>query len=488
MPSFFTSSTPKKPTPVFAGIDDPFNFPASRMKYKTPSPSRTSSPDSTSATDSGYGSIDSSDNDTPLSPKSAAPRHKRRLQRDSKGHWRTHSYEYQSEDNDAQAERTPILHTHNTSPATTTTTTVQDGPGKAPDNDHAWKPNLKHTFTLIVDDSKPKKETWFAKRVYGRALRQKERAEGLTQLQREMAPVLRRAPLSPEGAMALHQHGKKAGSSTGGSSSGGVVRPVYGGRKQSTLLHPSAPASFPLPPPKSTIRIVPSTASTSTSTVTDSDGDAAHPRGRPRKPSTLLHPSPPPKDAKYTTATAAAAAAVSPDAKHEALRSPRHRSPTPLAIPEHSGGQPAPTPLRIHINRRSVLHSCFSDTEDEGEDERSEERGERCGERGERCGEQREKSAESGLDGGDEEGSGSESESDRYSVASIESAAGVRNGMILARTAVVAQAQRVRVVGASSSNGSINSGNVNGGSGGEEGRWRKRSSDLIPRCPEPIPR
>ena len=290
--------------------------------------------------------------------------------------------------------------------------------------------------------------------------------------------------------MALHQHGKKAGS-TGGSSSGGVVRPVYGGRKQSTLLHPSAPASFPFPPPKSTIRIVPSTASTSTSTVTDSDGDAAHPRGRPRKPSTLLHPSPPPKDAKYTPT--AAAKAVSADAKHEALRSPRHRSPTPLAIPEHSGGQPAPTPLRIHINRRSVLHSCFSDTEDEGEDERSEERGERCGERGERCGEQREKSAQSGREGeddGDEEGSGSgsEGESDRYSVASIESAAGVRNGMILARTAVVAQAQRVRVVGASSSNGSINSGNVNGGSGGDEGRWRKRSSDLIPRCPEPIPR
>ena len=120
MPSFFTSSTPKKPTPVFAGIDDPFNFPASRMKYKSRT-SRTSSPDSSSATDSGYGSIDSSDNDAPLSPKSAPARHKRRLQRDSKGHWRTHSYEYQSEDNDASAERTPIL---------------APGP-KAPDNDHA---------------------------------------------------------------------------------------------------------------------------------------------------------------------------------------------------------------------------------------------------------------------------------------------------------------------------------------------------------------
>ena len=209
MPSFFTSSTPKKPTPVFAGIDDPFNFPASRMKYKSRT-SRTSSPDSSSATDSGYGSIDSSDNDAPLSPKSAPARHKRRLQRDSKGHWRTHSYEYQSEDNDASAERTPIL---------------APGP-KAPDNDHAWKPNLKHTFTLIVDETKPKKEKWFAKRVYGRALRQKERSEGLTQLQRDMAPVLRRAPLSPEADLSLHHHSKNNKNPTSGA---GVVRPVYGG-------------------------------------------------------------------------------------------------------------------------------------------------------------------------------------------------------------------------------------------------------------------
>lgn len=442
MPSFFTSSTPKKPTPVFAGIDDPFNFPASRMKYKSRA-SRTSSPDSSSATDSGYGSIDSSDNDAPLSPKSAPARHKRRLQRDSKGHWRTHSYEYQSEDNDASAERTPIL---------------APGP-KAPDNDHAWKPNLKHTFTLIVDETKPKKEKWFAKRVYGRALRQKERSEGLTQLQRDMAPVLRRAPLSPEGEMSLHNHHHKNQNAHSGGSSGGVVRPVHGGRKQSTLLHPSAPPSFPLPP-KNTIRLVPST---STSTSTSADDDVAAPRGRARKPSTLLHPSPPPKDL--------------PSLPAAGLRSPRHRSPTPLAIPQDSEGQPAPTPLRIHINRRSVLHSCFSDSEDEGGDAQASgnEEEEVLGSEGEGEGE------DEGDDG-----------SDSYSVASIETAAGARNGMILARTAVVAQAQRVRVVNGSCTNLLNNGVSVGGSGSGSEGKgkatWQKRSSDLIPRGNEPVPR
>ena len=426
MPSFFTSSTPKKPTPVFAGIDDPFNFPASRMKYKSRT-SRTSSPDSSSATDSGYGSIDSSDNDAPLSPKSAPARHKRRLQRDSKGHWRTHSYEYQSEDNDASAERTPIL---------------APGP-KAPDNDHAWKPNLKHTFTLIVDETKPKKEKWFAKRVYGRALRQKERSEGLTQLQRDMAPVLRRAPLSPEADLSLHHHSKNNKNPTSGA---GVVRPVYGGRKQSTLLHPSAPPSFPFPP-KSTIRLVSATAN-------NSDSDIAAPRGRGRKPSTLLHPSPPPKDL--------------PSLPAAGLRSPRHRSPTPMAIPQDSEGQPAPTPLRIHINRRSVLHSCFSDSEDEGDAQESGAEEDVLGSEGE--------SEDEGDDG-----------SDRYSVVSIETAAGARNGMILARTAVVAQAQRVRVV-----NGSCTNLNNSVGGSGSEGKgkamWQKRSSDLIPRGNEPVPR
>lgn len=446
MPSFFTSSTPKKPTPVFAGIDDPFNFPASRMKYKPRTTSRTSSPDS-SATDSGYGSIDSSDNDTPLSPKSAPARHKRRLQRDSKGHWRTHSYEYQSEDNDASAERTPILRDP----------VAVQGP-KAPDNDHAWKPNLKHTFTLIVDETKPKKEKWFAKRVYGRALRQKERSEGLTQLQRDMAPVLRRAPLSPDANLSLHNHRHKNASSSNSSSSG-VVRPVYGGRKQSTLLHPSAPPSFPFPPKseKSTIRLV-----TATSTSTSTDNDAAAPRGRARKPSTLLHPSPPPKDL--------------PSLPAAGLRSPRHRSPTPLAIPEDSEGQPAPTPLRIHINRRSVLHSCFSDSEDEGGDalvDENEEEGS-GGEEGEEEGEEEDEA---------------ESECDRYSVASIETAAGARNGMILARTAVVAQAQRVRVINGSSTNLSNNSGcGVEGKGKGKAMMWQKRSSDLIPRGNEPVPR
>ncbi|OSS48055.1 hypothetical protein B5807_06674 [Epicoccum nigrum] len=443
MPSFFTSSAPKKPTPVFAGIDDPFNFPASRMRYKSHSTLRTSSPDSSSATDSGYGSIDSSDNDTPLSPKSAPARHKRRLQRDSKGHWRTHSYEYQSEDNDASAERTPIL---------------TPGP-KAPDNDHAWKPNLKHTFTLIVDESKPKKEKWFAKRVYGRALRQKERSEGLTQLQRDMAPVLRRAPLSPEADLSLHHHHhhKSPGSGGGSSSNGGVLRPVYGGRKQSTLLHPSAPPSFPFPP-KSTIRL-----------VSASDSSEVAPRGRGRKPSTLLHPSPPPKD--------------DPPPAH-GLRSPRHRSPTPMAIPEHSEGQPAPTPLRIHLNRRSVLHSCFSDSEDDEAEAKAEA-----------------ESESEGRDGGDVEVDVDESESegecegdsDRLSVASIETAAGARNGMILARTAVVAQAQRVCVVNGSSSTNISSAGNGSGSGSGSSGSerkplWQKRCSDLIPRCPEPIPR
>lgn len=330
MPSFFSAKATKKSqkqtVAVFAGLDDPFNFPSSKMRYNSRSGSPTSSQDS--ATDSGYGSID---DDSPLSPKAEVSSKRRQLRKDSKGHWRTQSYEYQSEDNDHKAEILPILH-------------MRD-----PDNMHEWKPDPKRTFTDIETRSKPK---WYTSRVYGKALAGKEKSEGVTDLQRSMAPVIRRASPSPSPSLS---------------------RPSAGPRKKSTLLHPSPPTSTPT-------SIIPTRASRDSS-----------PFRRGRKPSTLLHPSVP----------------WSP-----ALRSPRHRSPTPLGIPTSSERQPTPTPLRIHLRKPSVLHSCFSDSESDFTTE----------------------------DGEDEEGP-----DDASSFSSIETAAGDKNGVILARTALVARAVRVRV-------------------------------------------
>ena len=351
MPSFFTSTSPKKslkqPTAVFAGLDDPFNFPTSKMRYNSRSTSRTSSPDS--AADSGYGSID---DDCPLSPKSqVSSRNRRRLQKDGKGHWRVQGYEYQSEDLDHRAERESIL--------------KHEGRRQA-DDKHEWKPDPKRTFTLICGD-KSAKPKWYTSRVYGKALERKEKSEGVTDLERSMAPVIRRTCPSPSPSPSLSKG----------------TRPPPGPRKKSTLLHPS-------PPP-------PSPSTTTTTTTTTETAIASSDPQRGRKPSTLLHPSPPPSTLDEPPAP-------------ERLRSPRNRSPTPLGIPITSDRQPAPTPLRICLRKPSVLHSCFSDSD-----------------------------SDSFSVSGDEDGE------DADSLSSMGSAAGDEDGVVLARTAWVARAQRVRV-------------------------------------------
>lgn len=383
MPSFFSTSTKplKKHTPVFAGLDDPFNFPTAKMRYN----SRSTSP--ISATDSGYGSID---DDSPLSQKAEiSAKDRRRLQKDGRGHWRVQSYEYQSEDNDHTAEQEPIL---------------GDGIREA-DDGHKWRPDPKRTFTAICND-KPKKEKWYTKRIYVKALEQKDRNKGLTDLQRSMAPLIRRPEPMTEKELTKR-------------------RPEVGARKGSTLLHPSPPS--PLPTPSFTPSAAPTPAHV------DEKGQERGrierdrvERGRGRKPSTLLHSSPPLSRSSSMTC------------KVE-LRSPRNRSPTPLGIPTTSERQHAPTPLRIQIGTRkmSVLHSCFSDDESETDVEGDEEEFEGVSEQGD------ERADDTGGDVGDGHGHGHGD--DAGSVSSIESAVGAKNGVIIARMALVARAQRVKV-------------------------------------------
>ncbi|KAJ4987512.1 hypothetical protein SVAN01_06969 [Stagonosporopsis vannaccii] len=424
---FFTS-TPKKPSPVFAGLDDPFNFPSAKMRYATRSSSRTSSPDS------GYGSID---DEAQLSPKSsAAPRSRRRLKKDGKGHWRMHSYEYQSTDNDGVAERTPILEQD-----AMFSSGEKEGGTRRPDDGHVFVPNPRRTFTLMCDEGaqakskasekaasvekrKPgpkekvnEKQGWFERRVYGRALQRRERSEGVSELQRQMAPVLRRASPAPEREL-VHRR-----------PSASQQRPSAAQRKGSTLLHPSPPPDMPSSRPAA-----PRGSFGVKTTITGGDGGRKQgdqpSRGRSRKPSTLLHPSPPPSHAEHHPSDRDGEGNESQAV--EALRSPRHRSKTPLRIPTCSLTQPAPTPLRIRIRRGpSVLHSCFSSDEDEDEDDNCDD-----------------DDGVSELQQTAKEGAG-ESEADASSVSSVESAgasaAGVHNEVILARTGMVARAQRVRV-------------------------------------------
>ena len=337
MPSFFTSSakrpSPKKgtPTSVFAGLDDPFNFPTTKMHYNSRSRQRTSSPDS--ATDSGYGSID---DERPLSPKSKASSKDKRG-----GKWGIQSYEYQSEHNDDNSEREPTFN-HSI---------VRD-----PDNEHEWKPEPRRTFTDICQDTavRPK---WYASKVYGRKMMEKEKSEGITDLQREMALVIR--------------------------------RPVPGPRKERTLLHPSPPP--PLPPPKSSKTELPEIAKT----IKIFHGKEEERRGR--KPSTILHPSPP----------------VSPNTPARVLRSPRNRSQTPLGLPCLQRSCEIKRPR--HVRRPSVLHSCFSDTDSDQSDNDANDFDDVC--------------------------SISSVDSDEY----FRRAAGEHNAVILAKTAMVVRAQRVRV-------------------------------------------
>ncbi|KAF1363973.1 hypothetical protein EJ07DRAFT_172891 [Lizonia empirigonia] len=172
-------SAPTKQPPIFAGLDNPFTFPPRKPRHTPRSSLRTPSPDS--ATDSGYGSID---DDRPLSPKSLPVRRNKRTPRHAapaqlaqrfENHTEHHTEHYTEQRNSAQhPPRPPPLPT----------------PQRVPDNAHTWTPNPKHTFTLICGDAA--RPTWCASRVYGAALRRRERCEGVTQLQREMAPVLRR--------------------------------------------------------------------------------------------------------------------------------------------------------------------------------------------------------------------------------------------------------------------------------------------------------
>lgn len=382
---FFTPHTPKatKPyPPIFAGLDDPFNFPTSKMRYnsRSTSPLRSASP--TSTTDSGYGSID---DEAPLSPKAQVrPRDRRKLQKDGSGHWRTYRYEWQSEDNDTDAEKQSIL---------------RDGlEGRV-----GWRPDPRRTFTAICDD-RPNREKWYSTRVHIRALEQKERCEGLTELQRSMAPVLRRSCVSLSPSLTKDKS----------------ARPEWK-RKESTLLHPSPPH------PHSALHV-----KHLNERVDEKEG-----RGRARKLSTLLHPSP----------------SISPNSSSDGsvkrgtleLRSPRNRSPTPLGIPTSSERQPAPTPLRIRIGSRklsgkSVLHSCFSDDESECDSEHNEECNSSTADDIRGGG-----GADEDLDGTGEVAVDPQLDDDARSISSMESAIGEKSGVILARTALVARAQRVKV-------------------------------------------
>lgn len=333
---FFTPHTPK-PTrshaPVFAGLDDPFNFPTSKMRYNA----RSTSPVSTA--DSGYGSID---DDAPLSPKAhVLPPNRRRLQKDSRGQWTACAYAYHTEHSVATRESQP-------------------GP-RVPPSPASSRPEPKRSFTDICNAiDAPRSETWLSRRIYIRALARRDACEGATQLQREMAPVLRRAPASPSLSLSLTMSGTE--------------------------------------------------------------------RGRARTASTALRSS-------LATGRAASAAC------RLELRSPRDRSPTPLGIPTSSERQPAPTPLRIRVGSRtpsgeSVLRGWVSDDEFEGAGEMD---GEGEGE-GEACGE----CVGSGDDAGSVDGGGCE-DVDAMSISSMESVVGGEDGGILARTALVARAQRVKV-------------------------------------------
>lgn len=439
---FFTS-TPKKPSPVFAGVDDPFNFPSAKMRYTTRSSSRTSSPDS------GYGSID--DDDAQLSPKSSAlPQSKRRLKKDGKGHWRMHSYEYQSTEKDCVAERTPIMAQDATfsSPAEEKTRT--------PDDAHMFVANPRRTFTLICDEgaqagaqtkvksmdkavskskSKPKskpqsmpkekeKEGWFERRVYGRALQRRERSEGVSELQRQMAPVLRRASPAPEREL-VHRR-----------PSASKQRPSAGQRKGSTLLHPSPPPSAPSSRPVS-----PRGTFGIKTTIVGGGADETAARGRTRKPSTLLHPSPPPGRPARSLSSPTTQSQEREHHPPEALRSPRHRSQTPLRIPSSAASQPTPTPLRIRFptrRRPSVLHSCFSSSDEHDDNDNDDDDADSASDVDTVAGvcDVETWSVSSG-----ESGSASLSPSLSLSVG------GVHNEVILARTGMVARAQRVRVGG-----------------------------------------
>lgn len=290
MPSFFASSTrrssPKRnsPAPVFAGLDDPFNFPTTKMRYNSRSRLRTSSPDS--ATDSGYGSVD---DECPLSLKSKT------FSKNKKGgKWGVRSYEYQSEHNDHKSEQEPILKY----------SVTQDH-----DNKQEWKPEPGRTFTAICQGTavRPK---WYTSKVYGRKMVEMEKSEGITDLQRELALVIR--------------------------------RPVLGPRKESTLLHPSPPSPPPLTKSKTELPNL-------TKAMSVSHEKEEERRGR--RPSTLLHPSPP----------------VSPNTPTRVLRSPRNRSQTPLGLPYLQRSCEMKRPR--HVRRPSVLHSCFSDTDSDQSDD-----------------------------------------------------------------------------------------------------------------------
>lgn len=337
---FFTSHTPKPPKthhPVFAGVDDPFNFPTTKMRYNA----RSASPAST--TDSGYCSID---DDAPLNPKAhILSKNRRQLHKDGTGHWRVQSYEHAR-----RGDRTAVQRDLASS--------LADG--------KSWTPDPKRTFTAMRIDG-PRKEKWYTTRLYAT----KTQRTDLTPLQKSMAPTLRHA--SPAPSLALLDSDTP---------------------RSSTLRNP------PAPPQRNAQR------------------------GRPRRPSASRDDAIVPREL--------------------GLRSPRNRSPTPLGIPTSSKSQPVPTPLRIRIGDRgasgsksaeSVARGRVSGCEVGDEEEHDEEDG----------------GFESGIWGSSEARrvrDEVEVESEAESIESaVGSTVGVHGCVILARTALVARAQRVKVLG-----------------------------------------
>lgn len=195
MPSFFTSKAPKFSTPIFAGLDEPFTFPTPKMRYTSRSRSRTSSPDS--ANDSGYCSS-ASFSDSSLSPKSRAPKPRRRLQK------KDHQWGVQ-----AHAEPRPELNTTGEKHTDTT-----------------WHTSPLPLHSLVPQNGIP-----------------------ITPLQRSMAPIIRRPPPGPRKKSTLLHPSPPPESSLPPSTHHTPPTPAARRRTPSTLLHPSPPLSPTLPPP-----------------------------------------------------------------------------------------------------------------------------------------------------------------------------------------------------------------------------------------------
>ncbi|KAF1923775.1 uncharacterized protein M421DRAFT_95886 [Didymella exigua CBS 183.55] len=372
---FFTPPSSKHPSkkhaPVFAGLDDPFNFPTSKMQYN----SRTTSPTwTTASTDSGHGST------VPLDPHAhTSSRNRRTLQKDGRGRWRVRGYGVQSWDNgcsgseprkrDARANRD-----------------MEIGKGDG----QVWTPDPRRTFTgMLCDDPPREKEKWYTTRIYVRALERRERSEGATQMQRCMAPVLRRPAKTGTGLMK-----GRVGSAQWGIES--AFRPPS--PRETTHRGRARDASALLP---------------------------SHPLERSRSPS-------PPSEVE----------------RRFPLRSPRRRSLTPLGILTSSERRSPPAPLGISMRERkgSVLYSCFPSDEPESDHvfEAADEHASEAGNGVDCAGSVYAYSLYArSIDAN--AGARSSSLSLCASLCDEGSAVAERTGVVLARTALVTRAHRVKV-------------------------------------------